>query len=225
MADGDDNAAGEGHPEGRGASQQSGEHEGEQHAHGDADAGECQQSSQPSQRHHRDPEHDGKDDEWLPALDVGERVAGGGIDIRAGVVEHDVIPPIQLRHRGRGGHIGLQGGEGALVRPAGDPSAHAVALGVGVVAARTNLRGSDRGVDPIAITECLSVDGGVAAGPPHSDSHECRHDQDRHDTAHGPTDRWRLHLPAPQIVVMAVVMPLCHRASLCPHRRPRQIGR
>src|SRR5919106_27222 len=50
-ADGDDDAAGERHPERRGAPQPRREHEHEQHAHGDADAGQRQHLSQPPQRH------------------------------------------------------------------------------------------------------------------------------------------------------------------------------
>jgi hypothetical protein len=159
--------------------------------------------------------------EWLPALDVGERVAGGRVDVGAGVVEDDVIASFQLRHRGRSGHVGLQRREGALAGPAGDAGAHAVALGTGVAASRTNLGGRDRGVNAIAIAEGLLVDGGVAAGPPHGDSHECRDDQDGHDTAHGLTDRGCIQLPALEVVVLAV--PVCHRASFCAQGRPRQV--
>jgi hypothetical protein len=141
------------------------------------------------QRHHRHPEHDGEDDEWRPALDVGERVAGGGVDVRASVVQHDVVADLQFRYRGARRHVGLQGGEGPLVRPIGDAGAHVVALCLGVEAARADLGCRHCGVDPIAVAEDLTVNHRITPGPPHGESHQRRHHQHGHGAGEQVADR------------------------------------
>ena len=52
--------------------------------------------------------------------------------------------------------------------------------------------------------------------------HQRRPDKHGHHTDQEATDSRCIQLPTPQIVVMAVVMPVCHRGSLCPQGRPRQ---
>jgi hypothetical protein len=176
-------------PSGEELPQQRREHEHEEYGHGDADARQRQQASQPPQRHHRHREHDSEDDEWQPALNIGERVAGCGVDVGAGVVEHDVVSHRQLRHRGPSGDVGLQCGGRAGVRPAGYAGADAVALGLGVVATWANLGCCHGGIDSVAVAEGLPVDRRVAMRPPDRDSHQRRDDQDGDDAAQEATHR------------------------------------